>query len=118
MSLKVAAPRASEEVNRVHGDDDTPASVVNDIHRHDIPMRMAKAKVGAAVKTAIGDHPLKQFGHAGLVSAVCSGEKVPDYLAAIVKDDVARRKFALALLEDDTGVVLTMHVSIPVSKVG
>lgn len=62
-------------------------------------LRMAKAKVGAAVKQAIGDQPLKAFGDEGLVSKLTTGEKVPDYLARICEDDGSRKRFALALLK-------------------
>lgn len=77
---------------------------------------MAKAKVGAAFERAIGDRPLKEFGHEGLVSAVCSGEKVPEYLARIYQDKGARRRMALALLEDDTDVIVTTTITIPQSR--
>lgn len=62
---------------------------------------MAKAHVGAALAAAIGDEPLKQFGHEGLMSGVCSGEKVPDYLARICQNDDARRRFLKALAHGD-----------------
>lgn len=78
-----------------------------------VRLKMAKAKVGAAFERAIGDRPLKEFGHEGLVSAVCSGEKVPDYLARVAEDKQARRRFALALLEDDTDVIVTTTITIP-----
>jgi hypothetical protein len=72
----------------------------------DVPLRMAKAQMGAAVTAAIGDAPLEQFGHEGQMSAVCSGEKVPDYLARIYEDEAARVRFAKALLKGCRGVRL------------
>lgn len=77
-----------------------------------IPLAMAKAKVGAVIRAAIGNGPLKAYGHEGLVSGVCSGEKAPDYLARIVADKSAKQRLALALLEDDSDVVVTTHIRI------
>lgn len=82
----------------------------------DVELRMAKAQMGAAFESAIGDTPDKAFGHEGLVSGLKSGEKVPDYLARIARDKGARRRFALALLEDDTDVIVTTTVTIPQAK--
>lgn len=84
----------------------------------DVPLRMAKVELGAAVTAAIGDAPLKQFGHEGQMSAVCSGEKVPDYLARIYEDDDARLRFAKALLHGDTRVRFTTVIEIDERKVG
>lgn len=89
---------------------------VKNVHRLDVSLVIAKAKVGAAVAAAISDHPLKAFGHEGLLSAVCSGEKVPAYLARIYQDKTSRRHFAVALLEDDTDVVVTTTVTVPHRK--
>ena len=80
---------------------------------HCAPLVAAKTKVGAAVTIAIVDQPLKAFGHEGLMSGVCSGEKVPDYLARIVQDKRTRRRFAVALLEDDTDVIVTVTITMP-----
>lgn len=114
MGSSIAKASASVEVNRVHDDESERERVVNKVHRlAGVPLAMAKAKVGAAVSAAIGDEPLKAFGHVGLVSAVCSGEKVPDYLARIVQDKDSRRRLALALLTDDTDVVVTTTVTFP-----
>lgn len=101
----VVQPLPLMEVNRV--DDCRPAKTrtVNDVDRlKAIPLEMAKAKVGAAVNHAIGDKPLKLFGDKGLVSKVCTGEKVPEYLAQIYQDTTSRRRFALALLKGDVKV--------------
>lgn len=107
----------SLEVNRVDGGDHDGACVVNKVDR--LPKRavdMAKARMGAAVEQAIGDAPLKAYGDKGLMSKVLSGEKVPDYLARIVQDKGARRRFALALLEDDSDVIVTTTITIPQIK--
>ena len=74
--------------------------------------RPAKARLGAAFTAAIGDQPGKRFGHEGLVSGLKSGEKVPDYLAQIAEDPEARRRFALALLEDDEDVEIVTEIRI------
>lgn len=103
------------EVNRVHGDELPRESVVNKVHRLPdvIPLDMAKARVGGAVRKAIAGQPLKTFGHKALVHGVCTGEKVPDYLGRIYQDKDARRRFGLALLEDDTDVIVTTTVTFP-----
>lgn len=103
------------EVNRVHRGDEGSLSEVNKVHPD--ALSTAKARVGGAVREAIGTDPMKVYGHKGLLHAVCSGEKVPDYLARIYQDKPARRRFALALLNDDTDVVVTTHVSWPEPKV-
>lgn len=90
-----------EEVNRTHGD----AGAVNKLHRLvDIPLEMAKARIGDAVRKAIEGKPNKAFGHAGLISSVCSGEKAPEYLARIYQDPDARCRFAQEWLQDTPGV--------------
>lgn len=102
------------EVDRVHRDREPQTRVVNDVHRLDeIPLEMARAGVGACVREAIGVEPLKRFGHKGLVHSVCTGEKAPDYLARIYQDRAARRRFALALLNDDSEVIVTTVVTVP-----
>lgn len=106
MSLKasVQRPLPPMEVDRVHRQTNADTETVNIVHHLEIPLEMAKAKLGAAVKEAIGNLPLKHFGHKGLISDVCSGEKVPEYLARIVQDDAARRRFARALVQGDKKV--------------
>lgn len=101
------------EVKSSHRDGRRDSEAVKKLHPR---LVMAKAKVGAAIEQAIGDAPDKEFGHEGLVSALKTGEKVPDYLARIYEDKPARRRFALALLEDDTDVVVTTTVTIAQSK--
>lgn len=80
---------------------------------HCAPLAAAKAKVARAVTSAIGDQPLKAFGHEGLMSGICSGEKVPDYLARIVQDKRTRHRFAVALVQDDTDVIVTVTFTNP-----
>lgn len=90
----VASASAGVEVNEVE-------RAVNKVDRlADIPLSMAKARMGEAVSQAIGTRALKEFGDKGLVSHVTSGEKVPEWLARIYQDPETRRRYALALLED------------------
>lgn len=104
------------EVNRVLSAEDAADAAVNKVHG--VPLRMAKARVGAAVTKAIEGRAQKEFGSKSLISEVCSGEKVPEYLARIVDDKSTRRKLALALLEDDTDVIVTTNISIRQRKAG
>lgn len=71
----------------------------------DVTLRTAKARMGACVREAIGPRAFKEFGDESFVGKVCTGEKVPDYLARIVDDDRARRRLGLALLDDATVTV-------------
>ena len=98
------------EVKPLHRESERRSEVVKELHH--VPMVQAKAGMGAAVKQAIGDEPMKAYGHEGMVSAVCSGEKVPDYLARIYADERARTRFALALLEDIAGVEIETTVRV------
>lgn len=99
------------EVKRSHRDAEGVSDKVKKLH--DLPLVMAKGKVGRCVSAAIGNEPLKAFGHEGLMSEVCSGAKVPDYLARIYQNRPARRRLALALLDDDTDVVVTTTITVP-----
>lgn len=74
---------------------------------------MAKASIGAAIKTAIEGRPVKEYGHEGLMNEICSGEKVPAYMARICQDPTTRRRFALALLDDDCGVEIVTTITVP-----
>ena len=123
MPKSVQAPLPVMEVNRV--DDlierrDRTTNEVDRLHaatvRGTLAMASAKAKVGAAVRRAIHDAPLKAFGDKGTLSKVIAGEKVPDYLGRIAQDKGARRRFALALLEDDSDVVVTTTIQIAHDK--
>ena len=75
-------------------------------------LRKAKVAVGAAFRRAFGDQARRKYGHEGLISALCSGEKVPDYLASVYLDEDARRRFALALLKGDPKVRVRTVVDI------
>lgn len=70
----------------------------------DAPLKMAKAGIGRAVKYAIGDDPLKVYGDDSMMAKVITGEKVPDYLGRIYRNDDARRRYALSLLRGDKRV--------------
>ena len=86
--------------NRVDRAERLGAVPVNAVDRlATIPLAMAKVMVGAAIKEAIGNQPLKQLGDKGLVAKLVTGEKVPEYLAAIARDERSRTRFALALLK-------------------
>lgn len=102
------------EVNSSHREPDRSCEAVKKLH--DVPLRQAKAAIGGAVREAIGARPLKEFGHEGLLSEVCSGGKAPEYLARIYLDPQARRRFALALLAEDADVTVTTTVTIPQKK--
>lgn len=95
-----AIPGNSVVCQSVQGD-----RVVNRVdHLHELPLHMAKAKLGACVREAIGPRALKEFGDKGLMGNVISGEKAPEYMARIYQDPAARRRLALALLKDDPAV--------------
>lgn len=78
----------------------------------EIPLEMAKASVGKAIKSAIGDDPLKVYGDDSMMAKVISGEKVPDYMARIYKNDAARRRYALSMLRGDKRVRVRTVVEI------
>lgn len=106
-SPKLPSTYTYTEVNRVESDDSTSEDVVNDVHRRlDVRLEMAKASLGQAVQKAIGGSPLKAYGTKSLISGICGGSKVPEYLARIYLDPTARRRFAFALLENDEEVAL------------
>ena len=90
------------EVKSSHNADPTGDDGVKKLH--DVPLAMAKAKVGEAVSAGIGDQSPKAFGHEGRISGVCSGKNVPDYMARIYLDPDARRRYALSLLRGDPKV--------------
>jgi hypothetical protein len=70
----------------------------------EIPLEMAKASIGRAVRDAIGDEPLKVYGDDSMMAKVIAGEKVPEYLARIYRNPDARRRYALSLLRNDPKV--------------
>lgn len=104
------------EVKASHRDSERRAEAVKELHH--VKFRSAKAGMGAAVEQAIGSKPLKAFGHEGLISGVCSGEKVPEYLARIYEDEEARVRFARALLDGIDGVRVRTVIEIDERKVG
>jgi hypothetical protein len=116
MSHTLANRRPNGEVKSLHPDAEPSEDTVKNLHLG--KLNMAKVKVGEAFAQAIGDQSLKAFGHEGLVSGVVSGAKVPDYLARIYEDPAARRRFALALLEDDARVRVKTVVEWDEEKVG
>jgi hypothetical protein len=75
-------------------------------------MESAKAIVGKAVRSAIGDEAVRVYGDEGLMSRVMSGEKVPDYMGRIVSNPEARRRYALSLLRGDKSVRVRTVVEI------
>lgn len=106
----IAHDRPSEEVKRLDRDESAEDAAVRNLHR--VPLVMAKVGMGAAIGQAIGTGSRKQFGTEGLVSGLISGEKVPDYLAHIYEDKGARRRLAMALLQDDERVRMRVVVEI------
>ena len=94
-----------QEVKSSHRDVDESLTAVKKMHRLDhVPMDMAKAGMGSAIRAGIGPNKLEAYGHAGLMSEVCRGTKVPEYLAKLYADPNARTRYALALLEGLDGV--------------
>lgn len=92
------------EVEDVH---DRVQPEVNNVHRHvDLALEPAKRRTGAAIRRALEGRQVKEFGSRSLISDVCSGEKVPDYLARMVGDRTVCRRLAMALLEDDPDIVV------------
>lgn len=77
------------------------------------PLDTTKARIGRAVKQAIGDDPLRVYGDEGQMSRVITGEKVPDYMARIHRDPDARRRYAIAWLEGDEDVTVTTTITFP-----
>jgi hypothetical protein len=112
MSRSIAHAAVAVEDNRVESGD---RGTFNKVDR--LPERavsMAKAAVGAAVKNAIGDAPMKQYGDKGQLSNVISGEGVPDYMARIYEDPAARRRYAISLLKGDPKVRMWRKVEIEI----
>ena len=73
---------------------------------------MAKAKLGHIFRAAIEGTPLKTYGSKSFISEICSGEKVPEYLARLYDDPRARTRFALGLLAEDEDIVIQPQVMI------
>jgi len=115
MPNKLLQLGASALVKLVHHEDGRRA--VNDVH-HVPPARMlkcdslaaAKVAVGEALEDAIGGDAYKRYGTRSLMSGVCSGEKVPNYLAAIYAHEPARVRLALSLLTGTHNVTVKLRV--------
>lgn len=90
------------EVKRLDHLPERAQSAVKKVDR--LPVEAAKAHVGAAIRSAVGDEPLRVYGDEGLMSRVMTGEKVPDYMGRIFSNPDARRRYALALLKGDPRV--------------
>jgi len=81
------------EVNKVDGDS----------------LEQSKVALGRDISEAIAGTPRKVYGDDALMSGICSGDKVPDYLARIYRDRIARRKLGFAFLR---GTGVRKHVSL------
>lgn len=117
MKSSMARRMAGGEVNRVESVVGRGSDVLNKVDRlaavTAAPLAMAKAKVGACIRMGIGDDALKEYGDKGQMSNVVNGPAVPNYLAKLYDDRAARRRFALALLNDDSDVIVTTVVTVP-----
>lgn len=100
MSADSQRPLPPMEVKGSHRLPERAVGAVKKVHlaAPDANLLSAKAEMGAVIRDAIGPDKLEAYGHAGLVSGVCSGEKVPDYLASIFQNEAARLRMAKALL--------------------
>jgi hypothetical protein len=76
------------------------------------PLERAKVRAGRAVRHAIGESPMKEYGDEGQMSKVVAGPGIPDYLARIVNRPDALRRYALSLLEGEQGVEVETTVRI------
>ena len=116
MADKLLQLGASALVKLVHPDDGRCG--VNKVHRVpparmlkcDDPLEAAKVAVGEALEDAIGLDAYKRYGSKSLMSGVCSGEKVPNYLAAIYAHEPARVRLALSLLTGTHHVKVQLRV--------
>jgi hypothetical protein len=99
MQTSLNRPLPPMEVKRIDSAAESRSKTVNKIDHEEIDaVLLAKTGMGAVIKDAIGGEPLKSYGDPGFVSKVVSGEKVPDYLAAIYANEGARLRMAKALL--------------------
>ena len=80
------------EVKPSHRPSERPESAVKEVHRD------AKTEAGAVFRDAIGPDKQEAYGSAALISGLCSGEKVPDYLAAIFANREAKLRMAKSIL--------------------
>lgn len=114
MSRSVQQALPPMEVKSLHRSAETRAEAVKELHQ--VPIQMAKASVGAAFAAAIGEGARKEYGHEGLVSAVCSGEKVPEYLARVYADPAARVRFGVAWLQGARKVRVHRRVVVDIEE--
>lgn len=108
-------PSFSDRAEQVEGKrlDRLPQTAKGAVKKIDsLPLDDAKARVGRAVKDAIGDQPFKVYGDEGQMSKVVTGEKVPDYMARIYRNPEARRRYAVSLLRGDKSVRVRTVVEI------
>lgn len=95
---------ADLEVEKLPRPGDRADRAVKKVHLPEQSLDSAKKQFGAAVKAAIGDNPMKVYGAENLMSGVVSGDKVPDYMARLYRDNAARRRLAKELLRGASGV--------------
>jgi hypothetical protein len=114
-SSSVAKPNGSAEVRQPDEPREAPSE---NRTLPEIPLAMAKAGIGLAIKNAIGDQPLKVYGDDSRMAKVISGEGVPDYLARIYRNPDARRRYALSLLRGDPNVRIRTTVDWDEEKAG
>lgn len=117
MPRSVVQSSPTEEVKSPHRGHGPSDEAVKKLHQMTSrPLAMAKAKLGAAFAHAIGDQARKAYGHEGLMSGVCSGEKMPDYMARMYLDPDARLRFALELLKGNPKVRVRPHWTIDIEE--
>lgn len=116
MSERLAKPSGAVEDKRLDRLPASAQSAVLKVDRH--PMEAGKASIGAAVKSAVGNDPLRVYGDEAFMSKVISGEKVPDYLGRIASRPDALRRYALSLLKNDPNVRIRTTVDWDEEKVG
>lgn len=77
----------------------------------EIPLHMAKAQLGCAVKTALTrtDSPMKEFGTPAVVDRLCRGE-LSDVLGRIWARPDTREEFLLALMKA-SGLYDVRHIA-------
>lgn len=116
MASSFSKPNGRVEDQRL---DRLPAKANGSVLKVDrLPVEAGKANVGAAVRSAIGDDPLRVYGDEAFMSKVISGEKVPDYLGRIASRPDALRRYALSLLKADPNVRIRTTVDWDEEKAG
>lgn len=92
--------------------DRLPESAKSAVKKVDGPLDEAKKRAGKAVRAAIGDEAIRVYGDEGLLSRVMSGPGVPDYMARIVNNEEATRRYVLSLLKGDKSVKVRTVIEI------